>query len=73
MRGLPTKLAGNVYFTKNGWELVTLDIATHKRTIVDVRLPGPSTNEIFAISPDNRTIYYGAARLEADIWILERK
>jgi hypothetical protein len=50
-----------------------LDIATHKRTIVDVRLPGPSTNEIFAISPDNRTIYYGAARLEADIWILERK
>jgi dipeptidyl aminopeptidase/acylaminoacyl peptidase len=61
-----------VYFTKNGWELVVLDTVTRKRTIVDVRLPGPSTNEIFAISPDNRTIYYGAARAEADIWIMER-
>ena len=62
-----------VYFTKNGSELVVLDVATGKRTVVDVRLPGPSTNEIFAISPDNRTIYYGAARAEADIWIMERK
>jgi Tol biopolymer transport system component len=62
-----------VYFTKNGSELVVLDVATGKRTVVDVRLPGPSTNEIFAISPDNRTIYYGAARAEADIWIIERK
>jgi hypothetical protein len=25
------------------------------------------------IRPDNRTIYYGAARAEADIWIVERK
>jgi hypothetical protein len=62
-----------VYFTKNGWELVVLDTVTRMRTIVDVRLPGPSANEIFAISPDNRTIYYGAARAEADIWIMERK
>jgi hypothetical protein len=40
---------------------------------LDVRLPGPSTNDVFAISPDNKTIYYGAARSEADIWIVERK
>ena len=26
-----------------------------------------------AVSPDNRTIYYGATRVEADIWIVERK
>ena len=62
-----------VYFTKNGSELVVLDTVTRKRTVVDVRLPGPSTNEMFAISRDNRTIYYGAARAEADIWIVERK
>ena len=24
-------------------------------------------------SPDDRTIYYGAARAESDIWIVERK
>ena len=41
--------------------------------LVDVRLPGPSANEMFAISPDNRTIYYGATHAEADIWIVERK
>ncbi len=61
-----------VYFTKNGWELIVLDTVTRKRTVVEVRLPAPSTGEVVAISPDNRTIYYGAARAEADIWIVER-
>jgi Tol biopolymer transport system component len=62
-----------VYFAKNGTELVVLDSATRKRTVVDVRLPAPALlNELFAISPDNRTIYYGAARAEADIWLVER-
>ena len=62
-----------VYFGKNGVELVVLDTVTGKRAVVDVRLPGPAViNEMFAISPDNRTIYYGAARAEADIWIVER-
>jgi Tol biopolymer transport system component len=62
-----------VYFTKNGRELVVVDAVTLKRTVVDVRLPDPSANEMFAISPDDRTIYYGAARSEADVWIMERK
>jgi TolB protein len=62
-----------VYFTKNGAELVVLDTVSRNRSVVDVRLPGPaSTNEMFAISRDNRTIYYGASRREADIWIVER-
>jgi Tol biopolymer transport system component len=62
-----------VYFTKNGLELVVLDTVSRNRSVVDVRLPGPaSTNEMFAISRDNRTIYYGASRSEADIWIVER-
>jgi len=62
-----------VYFTKNGWELVVVDTLTGKKTTVDVRLPGPAPDEMFAISPDDRTIYYGARREEADIWIVERK
>jgi eukaryotic-like serine/threonine-protein kinase len=62
-----------VYFTNNGRELVVVDTVTRKRTAVDVRLPGPSANEMFAISPDDRTIYYGAARVEADIWVVERR
>ena len=61
------------YFTDNGRALVVVDRVTKKRTVVDVQLPAPSTGEMFAISPDNRTIYYGAARAEADIWIVERK
>ena len=50
-----------------------LDTVTRARTPVAVRLPGPANEEAFAISPDNRTIYYGAMRSEADIWIVERK
>ena len=61
-----------VYFAKGGAELVVLDPQTKLRTVVDVQLPGPSANDLFAISPDNRTIYYGAERVEADIWIVER-
>ncbi len=61
------------YFANDGRELVVLDTVTRRRTSVDVRLPGPAaTNEGFAISPDDRTIYYGAARAEADVWIVER-
>ena len=62
-----------VYFTRNGSELVVLDTATRQRTPIEVRLPGPSSEEMMAISPDNRTIYYGAVRAQADIWIVERK
>jgi len=62
-----------VYFAKNGRELVVIDSVTRQRTVVDVRLPAPSISDTFAISPDSRTIYYGAERAEADIWIVERK
>ena len=34
-------------------------------------LPGPAINEPIAISPDGRTIYYGAMRSQSDIWIVE--
>jgi dipeptidyl aminopeptidase/acylaminoacyl peptidase len=60
-----------VYFVKN--ELVVLDTVTRSRTTVPVRLPAPVGEEAIVISPDNRTIYYGAIRSESDIWIVERK
>jgi hypothetical protein len=50
-----------------------VDIATRKRTVIDVRLPGRATADTFALAPDNRTIYFGAVRSEADIWIMEKK
>ena len=62
-----------VYFTNGGWQLIVLDTVSRTRTPIALRLPAPSTNDLFAISPDDRHIYYGAARAEADIWILERE
>ena len=61
-----------VYFTGDGNELVVVDTASGRRTPVDVKLPGASVDDLFAISPDNRTIYYGATRSEADVWLVER-
>ena len=40
---------------------------------VAIKALAPATIDVFAISPDNRHIYYGGARAEADIRILERK
>jgi dipeptidyl aminopeptidase/acylaminoacyl peptidase len=54
-------------------QLVVVDVASRQRTVLNVRLPWPSTTDVFTISPDNRVIYYGAVHAEADIWIAERK
>jgi eukaryotic-like serine/threonine-protein kinase len=62
-----------LYFTANGEALTMVDAVTKQRTRIDVRLPGRSVNDMFAVSRDGRTIYYGAVRSEADIWIAERK
>jgi Tol biopolymer transport system component len=61
------------YFTGRPDQLIVVDTVTRSRTVIDVRLPGSPQNDVFAISPDNRTIYYGAQRTEADIWIVERR
>ena len=61
-----------LYFTTGG-QLVVVDTVTRARSVAEVRLPGAPATDMFAISPDNRTIYYGATRTEADIWIVERK
>ena len=62
-----------IYFTNGGWQLAVVDTITGIRTLLLLRLPAPSTIDIFALSRDNRHVYYGGASAEADIWILERK
>jgi len=64
-----------VYFanTPGHSQLIVVDSVTHQRSVVPVQLPGASTDDVFSISPDGRTIYYGAVHEEADIWIAERK
>jgi hypothetical protein len=61
-----------MYFVAAGSQLVVLDTLTRARTVVSLRLPSPSIDDCFAISPDGRTISYGGVRSEADIWIAER-
>jgi hypothetical protein len=62
-----------VFFSNGGTKLTLIDTETKKRSTVDVRLPGPASIEVFAVAPDDRMIYYGASRSEADIWLVERK
>jgi len=62
-----------VYFTDRGWSLVVIDTMTGARSVVSVRLPAPSTSEMIAVAPDGRTIYYGAANAQADIWAVDRR
>ena len=62
-----------IYFTNNGTQLVVLDTVSKRRTLIPVQLPGPAFDDVFAISRDGRTIYYGAVRAQSDIWIAEKK
>jgi Tol biopolymer transport system component len=62
-----------VYFRDPGSQLVVVDTDTGAQTLVDVHLPAPAISDVFAVSPDDRTIYYGAQRSESDIWIVERR
>jgi Tol biopolymer transport system component len=62
-----------VYFASDGTQLAMLDTVSKQRTVIPVQLPGPALADVFAISRDGRTIYYGAVRAQSDIWIAERK
>jgi eukaryotic-like serine/threonine-protein kinase len=63
-----------LYFTQGSHpEIVVVDSVTRQRTVVPMHLPGPPTNDVFSITRDGRTIYYGAVYEEADIWIAERQ
>jgi Tol biopolymer transport system component len=62
-----------VYFANSGSQLVLVDTVTKARKLVDVALPGPSTDDMMSISRDGRTIYYGAKRSQSDIWLAEKR
>jgi len=68
-------LPGNrqvVYFTGRG-ALVIQDVETLARRTVSGALPHPPDllNSI-VVSPDGRTLYYGARQVESNIWIVKR-
>jgi len=62
-----------VYFVDDGQHLAVLDTVSGARTVFAQRLTGGVTDDMFAISHDCRTVYYGMLRAEADIWIAERR
>ncbi len=62
-----------VVFARDGSGLIVFDTVTGASTPVPVALPGPPIDDVWAIARDGRTIYYGAVRSEADIWIAEKK
>jgi len=62
-----------MYFANSGSQLMLVDTVTKERKVIDVDLPGPSTDDLMSISRDGRTIYYGASRSQSDIWIAERR
>ena len=61
-----------VYFTERG-TLVIQDVVTLERRELDGWLPYPPDpfGGIVA-SPDGRTLYYGAQRMESNIWLVRR-
>jgi hypothetical protein len=60
-----------MYFTHAG-QLVLVNTVTSRRTVIDVRLPLDPVDDLFAVSKDDRTIFYGGERAQSDIWIIER-
>jgi hypothetical protein len=52
---------------------MTQDVVSLKRHAIDVKLPFPADGyRSIAVSPDGRTIYYGAQQIEANIWKVEQ-
>ncbi|MBA3847505.1 MAG: PD40 domain-containing protein, partial [Planctomycetes bacterium] len=54
-------------------QLVFVDVQSMQRTVAIEKLAVPAEEGVFAIARDGRTVYYGGARLESDIWIAERR
>jgi Tol biopolymer transport system component len=49
-------------------ELVVVDISTRQRRVIPVGLPSSVNTESFAVAPDGKTLYFGAWRMEANVW-----
>ncbi len=63
----------HVVYWSVGDTLMIQDVASLKRHAIDIKLPlPPDSYRSIAVSPDGRTIYYGAQQQEANIWKVER-
>ena len=61
-----------VYFTRKG-TLVIQNVETLERREIAGSLPYPSDlNGSVTVSPDGRTLYYGARQSESNIWLVRR-
>jgi hypothetical protein len=60
-----------VYFADDG-PLLVVEIPDGRRRVVPVSLQYPPAPESIAVAPDGRTIYYGAQKIESNVWKVER-
>jgi Tol biopolymer transport system component len=49
-------------------ELVVVDIATRERRVIPVDFGARVNLESFAVAPDAKALYFGAQRVEANVW-----
>ena len=58
-----------IHLTSEG--LVVTDVESGDRRLVPVDLPFPQNLPVVAVSKDGTAIYYGAERVESNIWMVE--
>ena len=61
-----------IYITVDD-QVVVVDIATGTRRVTPASLGTAVNTESLALAPDGRTIYYGASRVEANVWMVTGK
>ena len=49
-------------------ELVVVDIATRQRRVIPIAFGSDVSTESFAVAPDGKTVFFGASRVEANVW-----
>jgi len=49
-------------------ELVVVDIATRQRRVIPIAFGSSVSTESFAVAPDGKTVFFGASRVEANVW-----
>jgi Tol biopolymer transport system component len=59
-----------LYLSKG--ELVVMDVDSGERREIPVDLPVPPALDMLTASPDGTAIYFGAERVESNIWTVER-
>jgi Tol biopolymer transport system component/serine/threonine protein kinase len=53
-------------------EVVILDADTKRRKVLPTGWPFQIANGSVTVAPDGRTLYFGAQKVESDIWMVER-